>query len=54
MDGGLGFLTSVYRDGRVLIGGKSYPAGTFVVPRFSKKNSFVLLHSRRKQKTVST
>lgn len=31
MDGGLGFLTSVYRDGRVLIGGKSYPAGTFAV-----------------------
>lgn len=25
----LGFLTAVYRDGRVHIGGKSYPAGTF-------------------------
>ena len=28
---GLGFLTAVYRDGRVYIGGKSYPAGTFAV-----------------------
>ena len=28
---GLGFLTAVYRDGRVHIGGKSYPAGTFAV-----------------------
>lgn len=27
----LGFLTAVYRDGRVHIGGKSYPAGTFAV-----------------------
>lgn len=31
MDDGLGFLTAVYRDGRVHIGGKSYPAGTFAV-----------------------
>ena len=31
MDVGLGFLTAVYRDGRVYIGGKSYPAGTFAV-----------------------
>lgn len=29
MSDGLGFLTAVYRDGRVHIGGKSYPAGTF-------------------------
>ncbi len=29
MGDGLGFLTAVYRDGRVHIGGKSYPAGTF-------------------------
>ena len=27
----LGFLTAVYRDGRVHIGGKSYPAGIFAV-----------------------
>lgn len=27
----LGFLTAVYRDGRVHIGGKSYPVGTFAV-----------------------
>lgn len=25
MSDGLGFLTAVYRDGRVHIGGKSYP-----------------------------
>lgn len=31
MSDGLGFLTAVYRDGRVHIGGKSYPAGTFAV-----------------------
>lgn len=31
MSDGLGFLTAVYRDGRVYIGGKSYPAGTFAV-----------------------
>ena len=31
MNDGLGFLTAVYRDGRVHIGGKSYPAGTFAV-----------------------
>ena len=31
MGDGLGFLTAVYRDGRVHIGGKSYPAGTFAV-----------------------
>ena len=31
MSDGLGFLTGVYRDGRVHIGGKSYPAGTFAV-----------------------
>lgn len=31
MGDGLGFLTAVYRDGRVYIGGKSYPAGTFAV-----------------------
>lgn len=31
MSNGLGFLTAVYRDGRVHIGGKSYPAGTFAV-----------------------
>ena len=29
MGDGLGFLTVVYRDGRVHIGGKSYPAGIF-------------------------
>ena len=29
MGDGLGFLTAVYRDGRVHIGGKSYPAGIF-------------------------
>ena len=29
MGDGLGFLTAVYRDGRVHIGSKSYPAGTF-------------------------
>lgn len=31
MSDGLGFLTAVYRDGRVHIGGKSYPVGTFAV-----------------------
>ena len=31
MSDGLGFLIAVYRDGRVHIGGKSYPAGTFAV-----------------------
>jgi len=31
MGDGLGLLTAVYRDGRVHIGGKSYPAGTFAV-----------------------
>ena len=31
MGDGLGFLTAVYRDGRVHIGGKSYPAGIFAV-----------------------
>ena len=31
MGDGLGFLTAVYRDGRVHIGGKRYPAGTFAV-----------------------
>ena len=31
MGDGLGFFTAVYRDGRVHIGGKSYPAGTFAV-----------------------
>ena len=31
MGDGLGFLIAVYRDGRVHIGGKSYPAGTFAV-----------------------
>ena len=31
MGDGLGFLTAVYRDGWVHIGGKSYPAGTFAV-----------------------
>lgn len=29
MSEGLGFLTAIYRDGRVYIGGKSYAAGTF-------------------------
>ena len=29
MSDSLGLLTAVYRDGRVYIGGKSYPAGTF-------------------------
>lgn len=36
MGDGLGFLTAVYRDGRVHIGGKSYPAGTFVVHLLSQ------------------
>ena len=31
MSEGLGFLTAVFRDGRVHMGGKSYPAGTFAV-----------------------
>ena len=31
MNEGLGFLTAIYRDGRVHIGGKSYAAGTFAV-----------------------
>ena len=31
MSDGLGFLTAVYRDDRVHMGGKSYPAGTFAV-----------------------
>ncbi len=31
MSDGLGLLTAVYRDGRVHMGGKSYPAGTFSV-----------------------
>lgn len=31
MSDGLGFLTAVYRDGRVHIGGKIYPVGTFAV-----------------------
>ena len=31
MSEGLGFLTAVFRDGRVYMGGKSYPAGTFAV-----------------------
>ena len=31
MSKGLGFLTAVFRDGRVHMGGKSYPAGTFAV-----------------------
>lgn len=31
MSEGLGFLTAIYRDGRVYIGGKSYAAGTFAV-----------------------
>lgn len=34
MGDGLGFLTAVYRDGQVHIGGKSYPAGTFAVHPF--------------------
>ena len=29
MSGGLGYLTAVYRDGRVYIGSKSYAAGIF-------------------------
>ena len=31
MNEGLGFLTAIYRDGRVHIGSKSYAAGTFAV-----------------------
>ena len=31
MSGGLGYLTAVYRDGRVYIGSKSYAAGIFAV-----------------------
>ena len=31
MGDGLGFPTAIYRDGRVHIGGKSYPTGTFAV-----------------------
>lgn len=31
MSDSLGLLTAIYRDGRVYIGGKSYPAGTFAV-----------------------
>ena len=29
MSGGSGYLTAVYRDGRVYIGSKSYAAGIF-------------------------
>ncbi len=39
MSDGLGFLTAVYRDGRVHIGGKSYPAGTFAVQLLKRRGS---------------
>ena len=62
MSDGLGFLTAVYRDGRVHIGGKSYPAGTFAVQLLNqyyidvKKGikRIVIIIRRRKIEPVSS